>query len=162
MLLCGLAIGGCSTDADVYALIQDHAYSPSDFRHAAANKAVRTVIAGNPFPEAPKRKAHGATLAAMQPVNWYQPLPFTPDAYFTDTPRGEHNPRYHVVVALNPDDSRMAGRTRPALRARCRRPRDRKRITPSGWCSAAIRCPFPSPTPRCRATRRPTTRDTAA
>tara|TARA_Y100000588_G_scaffold181420_1_gene195188 strand:+ start:851 stop:1444 length:594 start_codon:yes stop_codon:yes gene_type:complete len=106
LLLCGLALGGCTTDAAAYSLIQDHAYSPSEFRHAAANKAVRTVIAGKPFPKATDRATHDAVLAAMQPVNWYQPLPFTPDAYFTDKPKGEHNPEYHVVVALNPDDTK--------------------------------------------------------
>lgn len=106
LLLCGLATGGCATDADVYSIVQDRSYSPSEFRHAAANKAVRTVIAGNPFLETSDRNAHDAVLAAMQPVNWYQPLPFTPDAYFTDAPKGKHNARYHVVVALNPDDTK--------------------------------------------------------
>ena len=106
LLLCGVALGGCATDAAVYSLIQDQAYSPAEFRHAASNKAVRTVIAGNPFPKSTDRATHDAVLAAMQPVNWYQPLPFTPDAYFTDAPKGEHNAAYHVVVALNPDDTK--------------------------------------------------------
>lgn len=106
ILLLLLALSGCAGEPDVYAVIQDRAYSPSEFKAAAANKAVRTVVAGNPFTQTtPMRVTHNAVLAAMQPVNWWQPLPFTPKAYFTDTPKGQHNPRYHVVVALNPDDA---------------------------------------------------------
>ena len=113
MLLFGFAVAGCATDADVYSLVQDRAYSPSEFRYAAANKAVRTMITGNPFPSTSDRAAHDAVLGAMQPVNWYQPLLFTPNAYFTDAPKTDHNPRYHVVVALNPDDTQSGWRTSP-------------------------------------------------
>lgn len=113
LLLFGFAVAGCATDADVYSLVQDRAYSPSEFRYAAANKAVRTMITGNPFPSTSDRAAHDAVLGAMQPVNWYQPLLFTPNAYFTDAPKTDHNPRYHVVVALNPDDTQSGWRTSP-------------------------------------------------
>lgn len=99
------ALGGCAGEPDIYAIVQDRAYSPSEFKHAAANKAFRTVLAGNPFGKTPTREVHDAVLAAMQPVNWYQPLPFTPHTRFTDAPNGQDNPRYHVVVALNPDES---------------------------------------------------------
>lgn len=100
-----IALAGCAGEPQIYSIVQDRAYSPSEFRHAAANKAFRTIIAGNPFDKTPTHKVHDAVLAAMQPANWYQSLPFTPKTYFTDTPKGEHNPRYHVVVALNPDDA---------------------------------------------------------
>ncbi len=104
-LLILLALGGCTGEADVYSVVQDRAYRPAEFKAAAANKAVRTVIAGNPFRMAPQRVTHDAVLAAMQTVNWWQPLPFTPKTVFTEQPRGQHNPRYHVVVALNPDEA---------------------------------------------------------
>ncbi len=113
LLIFILTLGGCAGEPDVYALIQDRAYAPSEFRHAAANKPVRTVIAGNPFPKTTERAAHDAVLAAMQPVNWHQPLPFTPRTYFTDTPKGEHNPRYRVVVALNPDETKNGWKSAP-------------------------------------------------
>ncbi len=113
MLLFGFAAAGCATDADIYSIVQDRAYSPSEFRYAAANKAVRTVIAGNPFPEVSDRTVHDAVLTAMQPVNWYQPLPYTPNALFTDAPKDPHNPRYHVVVALNPDYTQDGWLTTP-------------------------------------------------
>lgn len=84
-----LTLSGCAGEPDVYAVIQDRAYRPSEFKATAANKAVRTVIAGNPFTQStPMRITHNAVLAAMQPVNWWQPLPFTPKAYFTDMPKG--------------------------------------------------------------------------
>ncbi len=101
-----LALSGCAREADVYAIVQDRAYSPSEFKHAAANKAFRTVIAGNPFKSAQTRAVHDGVLAAMQTANWWQPLPFTPKTVFTETPKGLHNARYHVVVALNPDEGK--------------------------------------------------------
>lgn len=103
-----IALTGCAGEPDVYAIVQDRAYSPSEFRHAAANKELRTVIAGNPFAKTPTRQVHDAVLAAMQTVNWYQPLPFTPKTVFTDQPKGRYDPRYKVVVVLNPDESDSA------------------------------------------------------
>lgn len=101
-----ITLGGCAGEGDVYSVVQDRAYRFSEFKAAAANKTFRTVIAGNPFKTTSTGAAHDAVLTAMQPVNWWQPLPFTPKTVFTERPRGAHNPRYHVVVALNPDEAK--------------------------------------------------------
>ncbi len=101
-----VALTGCAGEADIYAVIQDRLYAPSDFKFAASNKTFRAVIAGNPFKTIAARTLHDDVLAAMQPTNWWQPLPFTPKTVFTDEPKGLHNERYHVVVALNPDEEK--------------------------------------------------------
>ena len=102
---------GCTGRTDVYAVIQDRAYTPSEFRYASQHKDFSTVIAGNPFSQ-PVRQVHDSVLSAMQPRNWWSSEAFTPRTRFTDKPAGLASP-YRVNVLLNPledtDPSRYCG-----------------------------------------------------
>ena len=103
-----LFLTGCAGEPRVHAVVQDRAYSPSEFRYASQHKALRTIISGNPFP-APDRLVHNNILVAMQPENWWFSEAFTPRTRFTGVPADVDTSPYHVIVSLNPTD-----RTEPA------------------------------------------------
>lgn len=100
ILILLLSASGCAGEPDVYAVIQDRTYTPSEFRFASQHKDFPTVIAGNPFPQT-TRQVHDNVLLAMQPVNWWFSEAFTPRTRFTDTPSDGPSP-YRVNVLLNP------------------------------------------------------------
>jgi hypothetical protein len=104
-LLAAAVLAACQPA--VSSVTQDRAYSPSEFRFAAENKALVTVITGNPFA---MRKAEfdGAVLAAMQPVNWGFPLARTPRTRFTTTPDETSNLDYRVEVLFAPAEASPA------------------------------------------------------
>ena len=78
ILLLTCFLTGCAGEPRVYAVIQDRAYSPSEFRVASQHKAFPTIISGNPFP-LPDQQVQADILAAMQPANWWFSTAFTPD-----------------------------------------------------------------------------------
>ena len=95
-----LLAAGCAGEPEVYAVVQDRAYSPSEFRHAAQNKDLRTVFEGSAF-RIPRRVVWNGILDAMQPANWWYSEAFTPRTRFTDRPATEESP-YRVTVSVNP------------------------------------------------------------
>lgn len=101
------AAGLAACQPAVSSVTQDRAYSPSEFRYAAENKTLATVITGNPF-AMPKAAFDGAVLAAMQPVNWGFPLARTPRTRFATTPDETSNLDYRVEVLFAPAEESAA------------------------------------------------------
>jgi hypothetical protein len=95
-----LLIAGCAGEPEVYAIVQDRAYSPSEFRHASQNKDFPTLFEGAAF-RAPRRVVWDAILDAMQPENWWYSDIFTPRTRFADRPAVDGSP-YRVAVSVNP------------------------------------------------------------
>lgn len=95
-----LLAAGCAGEPEVYAIVQDRAYTPSEFRFASQHKDFPTVFSGDLF-DRPRREVRDAILAAMQPGNWWFSEAFTPRTRFTDAPAGASP--YRVTVSLNPE-----------------------------------------------------------
>jgi len=86
-----------------YAVTQDRAYSPAEFRFASANKDFRTVISGNPF-MAPDSDLESVVIDAMQPRNWGFEQAYTPRTHFTTRPDDSANQDYRVEVSFRAED----------------------------------------------------------
>lgn len=97
-----LLLAGCAGEPDVYGVVQDRTYTPSEFRFAAEHKDFPTAIAGDAF-GAPRRVVWDTILSAMQTENWWNGQIFNPRSHFTDTPATKDSP-YLVTVLLNPPD----------------------------------------------------------
>lgn len=100
-----ICLTACAGEPKVYAVIQERAYTPSEFRFASQHKVIPTIISGNPFPM-PDRQVHGDILAAMQPANWWFSQAFTPRTRFSDAPADRDTSLYRVYVSI--DDSETA------------------------------------------------------
>ena len=92
-----LGLLGCQSS--IYSLTQESLYSPADYRYAAADKRLHTVLWGNPTAQSDEVFNH-RVLDIMQAVNTSFEVPLVRPTTFT-TGQGDR-PDYHVVVAFNP------------------------------------------------------------
>ena len=102
LLLLGLSgLLGCQSS--IYSVTQERLYSPGDFHYAAADKALQTVLWGNPSGESDTDFAQRVLTIMVQTsfdVALVRPARFTTE--------GGDRPEYQVVVAFNPDDQTTA------------------------------------------------------
>jgi hypothetical protein len=98
----GLAtLAACSPG--IYSVVQERAYSPAEFRYAAQNKDLLTVIRGNPF-ETEDALFRDAVVAAMQPENWGFDVAFSPRTRLTEQPDDSARTEYFVAVLFDGSD----------------------------------------------------------
>lgn len=95
------SIVACSSG--VYSVTQERAYSPAEFRYAAQDKDLLTIIRGNPF-ETDDVLFRDAVLAAMQPANWGIDVAFTPRTRLTERPDESARTEYFVAVLFDGSD----------------------------------------------------------
>ena len=98
ILLMGIsALLGCQSS--IYSLTQRSLYSPGEFRYAAADKRLHTVLWGNPSNQPDAVFTH-RVLTLMQQVNASFEVALVRPTTFAS--EGGDRPEYQVVVVFNP------------------------------------------------------------
>ena len=95
------ALAACSPG--IYSVTQERAYSPAEFRYAAQDKDLLTVIRGNPF-ETEDALFRDAVLAAMLPENWGFDVALAPRTRLTEQPGVSARTEYFVAVLFDGSD----------------------------------------------------------